>query len=723
MMRRVALPIASIATVMCLVQVADGQAPGEPLPNAEPCSVDDKACLTIIGQDGYNDIDWDGPDIVARSLLDFPCFDVGVELDKFGAATAGIASRVPARTLTYAQALAAVRQSMASGDAEKVVSDLRKRATTPAGSVALEKLGVFAAVRGDPSFTLATLLTRHEAAPNDATVLFNFAGALTQAGLPNEAIAMLDRIASRDARPDIAFGFRPDAALDYLRGYAYLMVGKLNESRSLLSRAFAADKTLTDASYALAIAEQALGGDPRKPMLQGALPVFSGTLMYCGDHYDVDPLARREEEEVGPEADDVLDLSKGTPGVLPQLRHPNSGERLVRMVEEMGKEAQKLLDEALFFDRRASEIYVKQLGPRLERPSPKAQDLIDQALFDMINESKASLRPLQRMRVAREKRHEEMTEAMERDIDAQRDKLMRLLQMGDSLTEPYKALARDIVSTGMNRRRTSINGWDTALRQHFRAWHRYATGVAGHMTDDTWREYADLSIKGARATLWHSLYVGVIVGYFAQLPASAVIYDAGPPLSRPPGQQADPLWRCSEAAQKSAIKTKLIGDDAMLIASNALPTMPGAGFELSMEVNCDKASLEIDGKVTELDIGSIKLGMGGFLEGSWERSGDITIYGGPKASLVVGPIFQGEIKDGMAITFDSDGNLKEIALRVDPTLALEGAGGKRDLTAASRTPLKSYDPDSASKFTIWAAPPRPPKFDAATGLSVWPNVR
>jgi hypothetical protein len=710
-----------VAFICCLVAVLHAGPPQAPAPpqrivqGVEPdpsvCTDrDDKPdddpflnpCLYIVGRPG-EEIDWDGPDIVTRSILDYPCFDVDAELGKFEIATKGIASKFPAARVSYDQAMAAVRKLFASGDANTVITQLRARGRTPDAAQDLERLGVVAAAASRPSLLFATVFARHEADPTDPSTLFSFAGALTSAGMPNEAIAILDKIAASGMQPDVAFGFDAAAAMDYLRGYAFLMTGRLAEARTLLSRAYAADKTLTDASYALAITEKALGGDPRKAMLEGFLPGISPTLMYCGDQFEADPKVSRQDQEVGPEADDLLDLSKGTYGVLPQLRHPNSGEALVRMSEEMPIEAQQIMAEAVDYDRRATAVYMSRIAPRFNQTPPPLQDVANQALFDLINETRASLRPLQRMKADREKRAEEMMEAQERSIEQLTPKLQQLTEMGDRLTEPYKALARDIVATGLSRRRVTTNAWDTAIRRHFRNWHKYATGLAGHMTDDAWREYADLSIKGARATIWHTLYTGMIANYFAYLPAARQIYEPDGPRPISPFQN-DPLWRCSPLAQKSSFEQEFIK-----MRPGARGASVGPAFTLKGSIDCDKVGLELGAELAQAELGPIKGGVGGFLESQFHRTGDTTIYAGAKGEGQLGPM-RAELKDGAAVTFDDEWNLKELALRVDPGLDLQGGPAK----------LKAFD--KPMQFTVWAAPPRAPKFDPGTGLLNYRNI-
>jgi tetratricopeptide (TPR) repeat protein len=709
--------LAAVAACIALVEPAHGQAPAVPQDQLKTCTdangrpnATGEPCLPIagLGADGYNEIDWDGPDIISRSILDFPCYDIDVEIEKFRLTTRGIASSVPSRPVLYAPALARIQALFGGPRARRVLDDLRADAAQPAGALVVEKVGIFAAVQGNLPHLLAATLARHEAAPRDPTILFSLASLLVQSGMPNEAIALLDRITSSGSKPDMVFGYRPDAALDYLRGYSLLMTGKLAEAQTLLARAFATDPTLTDASYTLAIAEAAQGRDPRKHVLQGMSRTYSGSLMYCGEEYDKDPLTARVDQNAGPEADELFDLHLGTPGVLPSLVHPSGGPRLLRLISEMTAEMPRVMEDTLSYNQRATEIFTNQLSPRLQRPLLSLQDLEDQALFDMLNEANAQLKPLQRMRIERNKLLESIGEVVERDLKLQETKLVTLSETSDR--EAAKALARDIVSASLNRRRVTLNAYDTAVRRHYRAWHRYVTGIAGYITDPTWRQYADLSIKAWGAATWGSLYTTVVEGYSGGLPLSEDLYAPEPALPKAPGPPDDELWRCSPSAQRGAVEAKVVS----LPESELPPRMKGLpGFGLTMKANCDEVALEGDGKFALGVPGVVDLAAGGFVEGSVTRSGDVTIYGGPKGTATVsalGASVGGTVRDGLYLTLDSQG-AKELGFKIDG--GLSAGAGPGELT------LKMFE----EKFVIWSAPPRPAKFDRATGLTVWQNVR
>jgi tetratricopeptide (TPR) repeat protein len=650
--------------------------------------------------DGYDDIDWDGPDVMSRTTLDFAPISVKNEIRKFRRVTSGIASSIPSRPLNYAAALASIKSKF-GGNLALALEQLKSRTAGANQSAGLEPLGLSAVAKGSLSYNLGVQLVRHEADPNNPTILYNLASSLTQAGMPNEAIALLERINAVKTKPDVAFGFVPSAALDYLHGYSLLMTGRLSEAQVLLRAALAADENLTDANYALAIAEQQIGGDVRKPLLKGLWRLHSTKPpMYLGDDWEKDPLTDDVDQLVAIPADALFDLSKGTDGVLPRLPHPASGEQLLKMVLDMPVEAQKIKDEVVGYAQAADKAY-QALSRRLDREGPDAQDLVSQALCDILEETNATLKPLQHMRVQKNTRLNAIEEAQDRSIQAVQGKLISL-NTEEMSVEARKALARSIVSEAMGIRRPTINAYDTAVRQHFRAWHKYASGLAGLMTDEKWHEYADLRIRAMAAAQWYELYATIVGSYAASMPVSPEIYLPDAALPKPPALEPKEVWHCDPSSQKGSVEAKLL--DVKDI--KGLP-----GFGLTAKMNCDKATLEAEAKVgidlTQLaGLGGVSAG--GFVETSVNRKGDITIYGGPKASMDVGPL-SASMKDGLYVTVDDQG-IKEVGTKVTITGSAGAGGVKGSVKAGEET------------FTIWAAPPRPEKFSRKSGLTIWGNV-
>jgi hypothetical protein len=257
---------------------------------------------------------------------------------------------------------------------------------------------------------------------------------------------------------------------------------------------------------------------------------------------------------------------------------------------------------------------------------------------------------------------------------------------------------------GLGLKRAPLSLGENAIRRHYRAWHKYATGLAGHITDPDWRAYAEANIRGHEATTWMSIYVGTVAGYGAGLPLGHELY-APVPTSQPPPGPPPPLWQCSPGQQKGSVEVEMLK-----IPGQAMGGGPRPDFSASVEINCDKVSVEADGMVT-LGVPSaggappFGVGLGGFLQASKSRTGEITLFGGPKATASAGGV-KGILQDGVYLTTDARGRLKEVGGRVSGS---QQAGGLK---------LQADEMD----FVIWKAPPRQEIFNPKYGLNVWQNI-
>jgi hypothetical protein len=138
------------------------------------------------------------------------------------------------------------------GPGLEMIEQLKAESMSAVGSNHLENYSVAAGMPGRIDTMLAITLARHQASPQDPTLLFNLASLLTQRGLANEAVAMLDRLGASKSTPQMAFGYSPGAAMDYMRRYT-LLRGEFQQAQSLLQRSFNADRSIADARYALAV--------------------------------------------------------------------------------------------------------------------------------------------------------------------------------------------------------------------------------------------------------------------------------------------------------------------------------------------------------------------------------------------------------------------------------------------------------------------------------------
>lgn len=645
--------------------------------------------------DGYADIDWNGPDVVPNSPLIFDPFPVDILLDEFRAATAHLPGSVRRQDLTYQQALFNIN-GLIPGPGLEMIEQLKAESMSVIGSNHLENYSVAAGMPGRVDTMLAITLARHQASPQDPTILFNLASLLTQRGLVNEAVAMLDRLGASKSTPEAAFGYSPPAMLDYMRGYTALLRGELQVAQSLLQRSFNADRSIADASYALAVAQEALGGDPRKAFIEGFLMAYGGRpFMYCGaEEYEKDPLTTEEDQNVAPPTDEIFDLSKGTDGVLPQLPHPANNDQLAVMVLEVERNRKKIDDEFQAHVKRADALHKKLLA-RLTGPNPKPTDLTDEELMDRIDEANVCLKPLHRMKAQVDTVTEELTQTIQRSAELAAPRILESAAI--RLIPASRAASRQIANDGIMFRRGAIQRWETAVRIRFKSWHKYSTGIAALMTDPEWQEYAKETIDGRAKAEWMGLYVGLVHNYGSYLPV--VTEDAADSGQLLPDPNASQMALCNPTTQKGSIEVDLVK-----VPIRSLPiTRPEIG--ISVEANCDKIAVEMDGTVGVGLDGVARIAAGGFAEASQNRGGDITIFSGPKLTGNVGAT-TGTVKDGVYVTFDSEG-IKEVGTKVE--------SAQRVGTAK----LQTFD----KGFVVWAAPPRPPRIDPKYGLAIWGEVK
>jgi len=647
--------------------------------------------------DGYADIDWDGPDEVMRSPLIFQPFDVPSAMEAFNAMTSGLPGSVARQPMTYDEAITHVQALHSAPDAARTFDELRRAAASASGAQMVHEYGIAVGMAGNLETLLATEFALMQANPANPIHAVNVSSLLVQRGMVNEAIALLDRLGASQATPRLAFGFTPGAVVDYARGYTSLLVGELAQAQSLLGRAFNADRSIADASLALAVAQRALGGDPRKAFLEGFLLAYGDKpLMYCGEMFDLDPKTTEEAENVGPPTDALYDLSEGEDGTLPPAPHPAGGPALVRLLEELGGVRAQIQAEIVAHDKRATDLHTV-LMDRLASSTPKDTDAADQALTAMIEESNVCLKPLQKMRKQRSDVSEEVDAQLQAQLDALVPEFMELARLGDS--PDALPLARRLVSTGVAQRAAPITRWEQAVRLHHKSWHKYATGLASHITDPQWKEYAEETIRGADKVVWMEIYVGTITKYSVYLPAGRQAFAPDPPSATGDVEEAD-IVLCTPQARKGSVEVQMLD-----IPLGRAPVHPKVG--VSMEVSCDKMAIEMDAQVGVGLPGMTFLGGGGFLEASGKQ-GELTVAGGAKATgSVVGA--GSSTKAGVFMTMNRKG-LTSFGVKTDGSQRVGGGVGAK---------LQTYGSD----YVIWSAPARPQRLEEYQSRALYPTVR
>jgi tetratricopeptide (TPR) repeat protein len=649
----------------------------EPTPTVTVTSGGDQAPAAVY--DGYGDIDWDGPDVFVRSPLDFAATSTTIAMEGFEMATDGLAGSFPARPVTYDQALARIRGLFAAPKAKEVLAKLRAAATAdPKATATRHRTALYAAIKGDLSFVLVALLVDHELDVNDPDALFNLAGAVSQAGLPNEALAFLDRLEASKRLPRGAFGYDPRACIDYARGYSLMLIGKLNESEAALEKALAREKFFADAHYTLAIVKKARGGDPKKHLMMGVWRMQPAAPRFCGAMFRGDPLEGGDPDEpIAVSADRLFDLSKGIDGVLPRLSHPSSGERLLRMMNDFNESSPELYAEVSKYAQLASDIYENELLPRFQSEKPNPRDVIDQEIMDVLEEANVHLVPLLEMLEQKNLRLEELGEVSGREREKAMKRWVEIIQ--EDVPRPVMAAKlREVVSNGISRMHLHVEAYDLAVRVHFRSWHKWATAIASLITDPAWRRYADARIRAMSAAEWSHLYAMIVTNYAVATP-SEELYAPDPDLPRPSGLDYKAIPPCTKSPDLKVELTK----------------------GLSVGVNCDEAKVSVGGTVA--GSGDLGLGVGVVGEVGVKRNGDLTISAGPKGSAKAG-VAEASTESKGYITVDSRG-IKSVGVKVGVKIG-GGAGGAKVSQAVDEV-----------DFNVWQAPPHP-AIDPQSGLRI-----
>ena len=92
------------------------------------------------------------------------------------------------------------------------------------------------------------------------------------------------------------------------------------------------------------------------------------------------------------------------------------------------------------------------------------------------------------------------------------------------------------------------------------------------------------------------------------------------------------------------------------------PTPKGPEWEAEVEVNCERVKVELAASVLGLQDYAW---LGAFAQLEYNaHTGKTTVFAGPKGGVSIpGTAFGGSAKDGVYITFDSEGDVDDVGLR------------------------------------------------------------
>lgn len=529
----------------------------------------------------------------------------------------------------------------------------------------LAEAAVGAAATGQPALALAIYRLALEEAPSTrrASVLVNMAGLANTLGKPSEALALL-----REAE-DLLDG-QPSAALYANRGHALVLVRRYAEAEAPLRQALYITPYLMEATRNLAIA-LALQG--KKQMARQLMPaaVWRRSVREKFDYVEHgvkgDPFS--EEQPVAIEVmtpADVLDLSPGISGRLPDLVLPTAHRQLAAWEAQSTAELERAMT-----GQMASMMEVPTLlQAATDRPTDYSQSLanwmhdyvsgrvlprigVDSGTFgsgegEAGGAVEADWRPFEFEIEARARHLRPLLQDLvtaEIRLNRALESHMRLIERLDPVPADERADANGCFPT--DRRNadwliSDISGpaleFDRALVRWHEAAHKEATGIAANLGDPDWHALLDAEIRawnletqGFRATtLATAMQLAVGVGSRCSLPEGL-----------PPPEEPGEAPFCNEERQQYSFKFKIssIG---------------------SVEATCGKAKVVVEHDVIERLVGV-------HAELEFTAQGEVTVFAGPKftaGSVELGPLSADfGFKDGLYITAGPQG-VKDFGMRM-----------------------------------------------------------
>ena len=477
---------------------------------------------------------------------------------------------------------------------------------------------------------LACLLFAADKAPQNPSALLNLASAALVYRRANEALALIAAAEKLGELPPGAWGMSGARLADYLRGYSFMMRGEYAAARPLLVRVVAAEPNLKEAALTLALVEAKLGENPRQAFLQGVwrhrgkLVVRDREKPTNEEEASHEPDPFTEGEDIAPSMPAYLDVSKATPGKLPQVARPGTALELVGMMnytENMVKcmdtadhqhnvagQAYQSFDASPAkpaYKRRMIALYnraVLRIGatPELDQAAYRTdmlRDKLDRLTENEVAEAMAAQEPMQL-------RHAEINN-----------------RPGHPTQTELRAQYAELNSTtqrAIERTSRLLASYHQALDDEFNLRSSYMYGMLGHIGAPALRTALLAEVETVRAEM--QVYQLSAVLNFQH--AIGAMEEASPAA---PGEGSNGKGlECSDEDAKWSVAVDL--------------------HVVGAELSCNSVSLELEMPVIPPFVGvSAEVGV--------DTSGTITVFVGPKISASN----VGSAKEGLYITAGKDG--------------------------------------------------------------------
>jgi hypothetical protein len=481
-----------------------------------------------------------------------------------------------------------------------------------------------------PQAALEALLDAHHSAPHDPLPLVDAAPILTEAGLPRDALAFVAAASSLKAERHPPLGIDVKALALNNKGDALLALGRFKQAGKALRQALHRAPLLTEADINLAAADLCAG----KPKSAGTFLAAGGRRQNFDEVQDAGtPPSQREN----PPASEVFDLSQGISGAqLPDLPYPSDPTQAPSYYDFYFN------DQSPKFQNETQAIAAEgnQLGnQRRAHPLNALTDRRTIQIMGAISNAEAdpALKPL---------------------ADAYYTARAQVDQFNANY-DPY-------VSCYATSRHTQYKGLQQqlsqAVRDFYTAWYRHVTGLEANLKDPISHAIAANAIRhSANAYFGNDLLERAEQWVFYEFGERNTCYTpAATSPQDPAALSTPPAAKCPE---------KL-----MEVVNFAASFIPGA----DVSFDCEKVTIEV----------STEGVLGAFGRATLNRKGEVTIFGGPKASVSVRGLGSATFQDGIYVRFDSSGNVSDVGGRVEHSESgLITAGDSMDFSIAGVNPV------------------------------------
>jgi len=572
-----------------------------------------------------------------RSYADVRPVVVEEELASLREGNSRLAGSTVRKAVTFAAAVAKARGLATSAVPPASLAGALK--ALPNNEPTTLRLFAFAQLaKARPSVAFAVLVAAYDRNPASPDALADLAGMLAGFGYANEAIAILDELARRQALPSPPMGISGRDAVDYIRGYALVRLGDIDAAKPLLTGVAERQPQLAEAARMLAIISE----DPaeqRKYLLLGVWRHRSPLMVCAGvDSEKPEPDALIEGEEVAIDLRSMIDPAKGKRGKQPSTKYaqgvPQANDLIVKTDSAIAAANERQI--TIMEGRVRPRGYVDTDESLDETWGSRMNEL-----FGSISYRDARLRDLDRQRRIlwneREAARRKIENQRDEDVGiAQRAYLQECLEKRYAPTfEQIAERARPACEAALAQIVPYINREEIAERAWFAEWHFLATAIVAQVGDAGWHEYIRLTIEGER---WNSYYRLL---HLVRMHASL---GACPGITKEPGQVS--------SEPEAAVVEKCDGTKSVGFSTKELPGGQVLPFEFGVEMTCEGMSLEasVDTRIPGV---SLSAEIGG------DNQGSFTAFVGPKAEATLGDkdiaAFTASAKAGAYVTGNKEG--------------------------------------------------------------------